>query len=173
MTRRRGLRIAGSLLLASLIACEVAGRPDPAMGDPSLPEPSKAGFAARGVRYGFTTERGERREIEVDAVGALPGRVLGLRIPLLDGLVLEGIRIVEGGTVVKSISRLAIDPFAATMSWRRSGGAPPEVLALAESLASVVGRGPAPKRSVSPRSQPTAGSAGRGRASASRGRQRR
>jgi len=163
MKRRRGLARAGSLLLAGLLACGSTDRA-PAGGDAaSLPATPKPGFAARGIRYGITTESGKRREIEVDAVGTLPGRISGLRVPLLDGLVLEGVRVVEDGTVVKSISRLAIDPFTAAVRWRRGAEWPPEIIALAETLANVVGRMPGPSPAVSPRSNPTAGSAGRRR----------
>lgn len=168
--RRQGLVRAGPLLLAGLIACGSTDRPPAAAGDPTLAAPPKPGFAARGIRYGITTESGKRREIEVDVVGSLPGRISGLRVPLLDGLVLEGVRVAEDGAVVKSISRLAIDPFAAAVRWRRGADWPPEITALADALANVVGRRPGPSPSVSPRSNPMAGSAGRRRSSASPGR---
>jgi hypothetical protein len=169
MKRRRGLVRAAPVLLVGLLACGGADRSPAAGGSASLPAPPRLGFAARGIRYGFTTESGKRREIEVDAVGTLPGRISGLRVPLLDGLVLEGVRVVEDGAVVKSISRLAIDPFAAAVRWRRGAEWPPEVIALAEALANVVSRRPGAKPPVSPRSNPTAGSAGRRRSSASPG----
>jgi hypothetical protein len=151
MKRRRAFFRAKPLLLAGLLACGGADRPPAAGGDPSLPAPPRPVFAARGIRYGITTESGRRRAIEVDAVGTLPGRISGLRAPLLDGLVLEGVRVIEDDIVVKSISRLAIDPFAAVVRWRREAEWPPEVIALAEALASVVGRRPNAKPSISVR----------------------
>lgn len=117
-------------------------------GEPAIPSASGATpgrtpaiqLEARGIRTGVTTEDGRRREIQVDAVRPLPGRIGGLRAPALDGLTLEGLRVIEDGVVVAEAARVDIDPFAGSVHRQRALKQTPEVAALVEALGGVIAR---------------------------------
>lgn len=142
MKRGWCISCASLALLSTLLGCRAGDRGRETEGDGQRSAPSRPSFVARGIRYGAAAEGGQRREIEVDTVAPLPGRISGLRVPLLDGLVLDGVRIRADGVVVRRISRLEIDPFRVTLARRGSAAVQPELAGLAEALANVVGRRP-------------------------------
>jgi hypothetical protein len=95
---------------------------------------------ARGIRTSATTEDGRHREIQVEVVRPLPGRIGGLRAPALDGLTLEGVRVVEDGVVVAETARVDVDPFAGSAHRQRALKKTPEAAALVDALGGLVTR---------------------------------
>ena len=108
-----------------------------APGEPSPPPahgPGVRTLVARDLRMGVTAPDGSRRRVRIDRVRLVPGRLAGLRVPVLDAVAFEGVRVSPDAGQEPSGIDVRVGPYG-LLPDGPGHALPAEVQALLEGLA--------------------------------------